>query len=328
MRMTGDQARDFVEMAYQAAFRRLADPDGLNTYVRAIENGMSPADVLRTFLASEEFRENRHARLDGYDARADPRLAPFRPFANDVLAGALASLRHLDVARFERLHAEACQRGYAPGLEYPADHLQFHKRRFAELLGAASYFTEGRRRPRILDVGNTQNIAWYKALIPNVDLVAADRPDGPQYADADHRIGIDLNTGDLGPLMTHAPYDLVVFTEVLEHLSVNPIVLLRQLIATLADDGVLYLTTPNIFRAENLGRIARRENPLQVYPVDNSDRHHHTREYAMSELLSFITEAGGVLRCWYFSDCWDTVPVPIDERANLVVITGKAGTMP
>jgi hypothetical protein len=57
--------------------------------------------------------------------------------------------------------------------------------------------------------------------------------------------------------------------------------------------------------------------------VDNTDRHHHTHEYSMAELLSIVAEAGGRIRCWYFSDCWDAVPLPPDQRANLVVAVGK-----
>ena len=175
----------------------------------------------------------------------------------------------------------------------------------------------------MLDVGNTQNLAWYKAFLPGIELVAADRPGGPEYADSDHRIRLNLNTGDLSPLNATAPYNLIVFTEVLEHLSVSPVLLLRQLVALLATNGVLYLTTPNFFRVENLAKIRRRQNPLPMYPADNTNRHHHTREYAMAELLAVMTEAGGRIRCWYFSDCWDDVPLPFDQRANLVVVVGK-----
>ena len=100
---------------------------------------------------------------------------------------------------FEQLHGEACGRGHEPGKEYAQDHLVFHKRRFAELLNACCYFSRDRRCPRVLDVGNTQNLPWYKAFLPGIKLVAADRPGGPD-ADSDHRIRLDLNTGDLCPL--------------------------------------------------------------------------------------------------------------------------------
>ena len=43
----------------------------------------------------------------------------------------------------------------------------------------------------------------------------------------------------------------------------------------------------------------------------------------MAERLEIITEAGGRIGCWYFSDCWDEVPMPLDQRANLVVVVGK-----
>jgi hypothetical protein len=321
--MTAAEAREFLEAAYAAVFRRVADQSGLDTYTKAMQSGMSATEVLRAFLASGEFRDGLHQRIDEYDAQHDPLLLPFRSLANEALANELSSRRWLDMNQFEQLHADACSRGYEPGKEYPGEHLVFHKRRFAELLNACCYFCRGRQSPRVLDIGNTQNLAWYKAFLPTIELVAADRPGGPDYADADHRIRLDLNTGDFAPLNLEAPYDLIVFTEVLEHLSVNPVVLLRHLTGLLASDGVLYLTTPNFFRLENLSKIRRRENPLPSYPVDNTDRHHHTHEYSMAELLSIVAEAGGRIRCWYFSDCWDAVPLPPDQRANLVVAIGQ-----
>ena len=125
--------------------------------------------------------------------------------ANEALAEELSSRRYLDMNLFEQLHGEACGRWYEPGKEYAQDHLVFHKRRFAELLNACCYFSRDRRCPRVLDVGNTQNLPWYKAFLPGIELVAADRPGGPEYADSDHRIRLDLNTGDLGPLNAKAP---------------------------------------------------------------------------------------------------------------------------
>jgi SAM-dependent methyltransferase len=321
--MTAAEAREFLLAAYAAVFRRVADQYGLDSYTRAMQSGVSATDILREFLASAEFRDALNERLDDYDAQLDPLLEPFRPLANEALAEELSSGRGLDMNLFEQLHGEACGRAFEPGKEYPQDHLVFHKRRFAELLNACCYFARGRQSPRVLDIGNTQNLAWYKAFLPGIELVAADRPGGPEYEDADHRISLDLNTGDFDPLSAMAPYDLIVFTEVLEHLTISPVVLLRQLVALLSSDGVLYLTTPNFFRLENLAKIRRRQNPLPMYPVDNTDRHHHTREYAMAELLAVITEAGGRIRCWYFSDCWDAVPLPLDQRANLVVVVGK-----
>ena len=321
--MTAAEAREFLQAAYAAVFRRVADQGGLESYTRAMQSGVSATDILREFAASAEFREALNKPLDDYDVQQDPLLAPFRALANEALAEELSSLRSLDMNLFEQLHAAACGRAHEPGKEYPQDHLVFHKRRFAELLNACCYFLRGRESPRVLDIGNTQNLVWYKAFLPGIELIAADRPGGPEYADSDQHIRLDLNTGDFEPLSTRAPYDLIVFTEVLEHLSVSPLVILRHLVALLASDGVLYLTTPNVFRLENLAKIRRRQNPLPMYPEDNTDRHHHTHEYAMAELLAVITEAGGQIRCWYFSDCWDAVPLPPDQRANLVVVVGK-----
>jgi hypothetical protein len=116
------------------------------------------------------------------------------------------------------------------------------------------------------------------------------------------------------------------FTEVLEHLDVNPVELLEALLVLLKRDGFLYLTTPNFFRRENRERFYRFENPQQVYPIGqgNWDRHHHHREYGFKELFRFIEAAGGQTVAFYFSSCWDVEPLPPEhERGNLVFVVRR-----
>lgn len=89
--------------------------------------------------------------------------------------------------------------------------------------------------------------------------------------------------------MPRQGYDTIVFAEVLEHLAVNPVELLRALLALHNRDGLLYLTTPNLFRAEKREKWLALENPQQVFPAADGhwDRHHHHREYGAAELLRF-----------------------------------------
>ena len=55
--MTAAEAREFLDAAYAAVFRRAADQGGLETYTTAMQAGMSATDILREFLASAEFRD-------------------------------------------------------------------------------------------------------------------------------------------------------------------------------------------------------------------------------------------------------------------------------
>ena len=94
--------------------------------------------------------------------------------------------------------------------------------------------------------------------------------------------------------------------------------------------GSLYLTTPNAQSRAKLHAIGRRRNPQPVYPRSgNADAHHHVREYAMSELVEFVQEAGGAVRALHYSSCWDLPPSdanpgpPTPLRGNLVLVAAR-----
>lgn len=220
-----------------------------------------------------------------------------------------------------------------------------HKRRYHELFNTlAFYLRTMKRNPRVLEIGVSEFLLFYRHFFPEIRLVTADRPLAQhgfaasfclEKGGAERHYEIDLNHEELSPAFGAPPlgrFDFVVCTEVLEHLIVNPVEFLRSLLSLLDAQGRLYLTTPNFLRWENLQKISRRVNPLMVYPPrgGNLDAHHHFREYAMEELMAFAAEAGGKTVVHTHSDCWD----PIDpgapgfvarpeERSNLVLIVEK-----
>jgi 2-polyprenyl-3-methyl-5-hydroxy-6-metoxy-1,4-benzoquinol methylase len=133
------------------------------------------------------------------------------------------------------------------------------------------------------------------------------------------------------PGLDHHSYDFIALAEVLEHLVVNPVELLEQLLNLLKPTGALYLTTPNIFRAELRKKWTALENPNAIYPKsgENWDKHHHHREFGAVELLRLIQQAGGEIRAFYYSSCWDRGDVfPPDQRANLVYLVQPATSAP
>ena len=145
---------------------------------------------------------------------------------------------------------------------------------------------------------------------------------------------VDLHADLQSPgivLDRHGPFDLVVFTEVLEHLSRHPVEVLRFLLKRLTFRGSLYLTTPNAFSHGKLQLIGRRRNPQQVFPRgdENWDAHYHSREYSMSELVEFVKEARGRVRAVHFSSCWDGpeharhLAQHPDQRSTLVVVVSR-----
>lgn len=127
-------------------------------------------------------------------------------------------------------------------------------------------------------------------------------------------------------------HDAVVFCEILEHLPVNATQLISELLDLLYTDGLLYLTTPNVFSLDRVRRVLMRQNPQDQFYRRGEDRFAttHVREYAMAELFEAVAGAGGRVVHAAYSDCWadpdvrallSTAPA---LRSNLVVLACRA----
>ncbi len=199
------------------------------------------------------------------------------------------------------------------------DYFKMHKLRYYELLNGFDCYIKGKEKPLVLEIGVSEFAVFYKYYFPGIRLVTLDRPKELNGFEADYCINtagaerhyhIDLNKEKLSPGYGDPPlgkFDYIICTEVLEHLIVNPVGFLTDLLGILKPDGFLYLTTPNFFRYDNINKISNGVNPQMVYPgvEKNKDAHHHFREYEMNELLQFTAEAGGGIVENYFSGCWD-----------------------
>lgn len=91
-------------------------------------------------------------------------------------------------------------------------------------------------------------------------------------------------------------FDLVVCTEVLEHLPQSPLLALSEIWRVLMPRGILLLTTPNIARSINRGKMLLGKSvtyPLhQLLENDGGGSnlyHRHNREYTLGELTTLLT---------------------------------------
>jgi SAM-dependent methyltransferase len=218
-----------------------------------------------------------------------------------------------------------------------------HRERFFELMNAVLVLARGRRAPRVLEFGPSEFSALYRRLVPDVELVIADRPVAPDYIGFTEPrcrdtlgcagyIAVDLaSAADMeAKLHRSGVFDLVVLAEVIEHLPIHPGDLLAHLRRLLAPTGALYVTTPNFFAQAHLELLAAGENPCAVYPAgaENWDAHHHYREYEAVELAGFIGAAGLRADAFCFSGCWDPpgTALPAHRRGNLVFVARRDDT--
>ncbi|MDP2932691.1 MAG: methyltransferase domain-containing protein, partial [bacterium] len=87
--------------------------------------------------------------------------------------------------------------------------------------------------------------------------------------------------------------DCVIFTEVIEHLSDNPILVLKELRRVLKPGGRLIVTTPNAGNFANLLRnIAGKSTDPRLQRLGEKPQQQHHREYRLSELTALLTGAG------------------------------------
>lgn len=85
--------------------------------------------------------------------------------------------------------------------------------------------------------------------------------------------------------------DVVVFGEVLEHMTNDPMHALREISRVLKPGGLLVLTTPNAARIENVVALAEGRNLYDPYSA-YGPYGRHNREYTRDELHRLLTYCG------------------------------------
>jgi SAM-dependent methyltransferase len=111
------------------------------------------------------------------------------------------------------------------------------------------------------------------------------------------RYGIQLAEGDIQsqPLpFDDNIFDLILFTEVLEHIWLFPNQILDEIRRVLKPDGFLLLTTPNAARlVSRLRHLAGHSTGAQLAEMVSLPVHlRHNREYTMSEVRALLSLCG------------------------------------
>lgn len=89
-------------------------------------------------------------------------------------------------------------------------------------------------------------------------------------------------------------FDVVVCCEILEHLSHDPMHMLREIHRILKPGGALLLTTPNLASAKSFAYVLQGQSPYVwgQYPVGGRATDRHNREYTALEVRKLV-ELGG-----------------------------------
>jgi ubiquinone/menaquinone biosynthesis C-methylase UbiE len=197
-------------------------------------------------------------------------------------------------------------------LEEPdKQYIQFHINRYTETL---SIIPVSSKTFNVLDIGAFRghlSILVKKAFDCTVHALDVN-------ASMRHRLaaeGIELKTCDISreplPYDTET-FDVVLFCETLEHLTISPYIVLTEVRRVLKENGVLVLSTPNIAALVKRLKLLIGRSPL--HPFTNSHNrtthsndlgHDHVHEYTKSEIKSVLEHANFAIDKLYLSDCWE-----------------------
>jgi 2-polyprenyl-3-methyl-5-hydroxy-6-metoxy-1,4-benzoquinol methylase len=119
--------------------------------------------------------------------------------------------------------------------------------------------------------------------------------------------GIELKPWDFSkdpiPYNTES-FDVILFCETLEHLTVSPYTVMDEVWRVMKEDGVLILSTPNMAALVKRLELLVGKNPLRPFKK-GTHLNGHIHEYTGSEIATIITQAKFNLEKLYFSDCWE-----------------------
>lgn len=89
-------------------------------------------------------------------------------------------------------------------------------------------------------------------------------------------------------------FDVILFTEILEHITFNPIVFWNRVYNTVKNDGLIYLTTPNSFALPNFVRsfknlISFKGVGIKVEDIfEHVTYGHHWKEFSRGEIINYF----------------------------------------
>jgi SAM-dependent methyltransferase len=186
------------------------------------------------------------------------------------------------------------------GQESKQTYLEMHKTRFADILRLCQSQVPD-ASARVLDIGRSELTAYLLNFYQNIHTLGLD----PSIDDGGHRevskmdtvphLTFDLlNSHTISSWPECRSFDLIVFSEVIEHLCVAPEFVLGALSSLLADQGILICTTPNAADISKRLRLVFGYNPyerLRLYSINPG----HIREYTKRELREIAHSVG--LRC-------------------------------
>ncbi len=202
----------------------------------------------------------------------------------------------------------------APDLrEWNKTYFRWQKHRYIYLLNLIQRISFDKE---ILEIGCTPCHLSFCLKKMNIASVGVDhKPERIQEFIAQEQLTVEKCDIENEPLpFSDNRFKLALFSEVFEHLRINPLFTLREINRVLSPGGTIILTTPNLISLNNrikmlLGRSI--DDPCEAYEqLDWLGSMGHVREYAPEQIRQFLNKCGfGEIDIFFDMFCGDP-PLP------------------
>ena len=145
---------------------------------------------------------------------------------------------------------------------------------------------------KVLEIGGGQLALLLKQLY-EIEGSVADVNN--KYSDSLLKFGIDFKPCDLlyDDLEERDVYDLVILCEVIEHMPVPPYVIFNKIKQWIKPGGLIFMTTPNLYRLRNLVRLALGMRVFDTFLIPEKGQSIcHPLEYSKTQLKWQLENAG------------------------------------
>lgn len=189
--------------------------------------------------------------------------------------------------------------------ESEIEYFRFHKRRyerFEGFLNADFRFDPRSPKPKALDIGShylhtSMILADMGFKVEGMDVSIFWEMDFVKNRGSKYGIN-PIIENDLASMpkfqSVHDKYDLIVFTEIFEHITFNPIQLWKTIHQILKPGGKIYISTPNSLALANWARNFKNLITLQSVGITVDDiiskvtYGHHWKEYSAQEIKTYF----------------------------------------
>lgn len=187
------------------------------------------------------------------------------------------------------------------------------------LLDFNELFSTERTPAKVLEISSFLGVVDIALAKMGFDVYTYDRvefQDNPQLKKLYSAYNVHPSAGNITDIGKNGlPYpdnhfDAVIFSEVIEHLNINPLPVLQEINRILKPDGIVYITTPNQVNLFNritlmLGGSLRNSISTSVTQIDQSQNTIcgiHWREYTLPELVEILETTGFSIKKYSFSN--------------------------